>query len=274
MGPQKSWLPDGKRLHLHHGPIDLIISAEGPGAVAAFDAASERFHSILQGLVDELPVLRSPMRPDSQVSDPVGARMIAAARPYAERFVTPMAAVAGAVADEILAAMRRAGPLEKAYVNNGGDIAFYLGPDRSLRAMGPAGMIEITHTDGAGGMATSGWRGRSHSFGIADAVTVVARSAAAADMAATLIANAVDVPGHPAIRRIPAAVESPDSDLGDRLVTKNVGQLETDEIAKALENGVRTAKEFQHKGLILQSILALQGETRTLTNQVKDLTDA
>ena len=31
------------------------------------------------------------------------------------------------------------------------------------------------------GVATSGWRGRSHSLGIADSVTVVARNAAAAD---------------------------------------------------------------------------------------------
>ena len=274
IGPQKSWLADGKRLHLHHGPIDLIIGAEGPDAAAAFKASSERFDTILQGLVDELPMLRSPMRIGLKVRDPVGARMIEAVRPYSDRFVTSMAAVAGAVADEILNAMCAAGRLEKTYVNNGGDIAFHLAPTRSFRAMGPAGLIEIAHSDGAGGMATSGWSGRSHSLGIADAVTVVARSAAAADVAATLIANAVDLPGHPAITRAPASDENPDSDLGDRLVTKSVGTLHPDEVASALDRGARAARVFQRKGLILQSILALKGETRTITKQVKDLTHA
>jgi ApbE superfamily uncharacterized protein (UPF0280 family) len=67
-------------------------------------------------------------------------------------------------------------------------------------------------------VATSGWRckgkgGRSFSFGIADAVTVLAGSAAAADAAATVIANAVDLPGHGAITRRPASAIDPDSDL-------------------------------------------------------------
>ena len=53
--------------------------------------------------------------------------MHAAVAPFAEEsFITPMAAVAGAVADEILQAMRRAAPLARAYVNNGGDIALHL----------------------------------------------------------------------------------------------------------------------------------------------------
>ena len=38
------------------------------------------------------------------------------------------------------------------------------------------------------GVATSGWRGRSHSLGIADSVTVLAATAAMADAAATVIA--------------------------------------------------------------------------------------
>ena len=28
-GPQVTWLQDGKRLHLNHGPIDLIVEAFG-----------------------------------------------------------------------------------------------------------------------------------------------------------------------------------------------------------------------------------------------------
>ena len=75
------------------------------------------------------------------------------------------------------------------------------------------------------GIATSGWRGRSFSLGIADAVTVLADRAAMADAAATIIANAVDLPGHPGVVRVPARDLAPDSDLGDRLVTQGVGEL-------------------------------------------------
>ena len=84
-------------------------------------------------------------------------------------------------------------------------------------------MIEAD--DPARGIATSGRHGRSFSLGIADAVTVLARTAAQADAAATIIANAVDLPGHPAILRCPAHDLQPDSDLGARLVTRDVGDL-------------------------------------------------
>ncbi|MEM6440700.1 MAG: UPF0280 family protein, partial [Pseudomonadota bacterium] len=196
-GPQAAWLPDGRRLHLHHGPVDLILDAWGAGRGAALEAARARFETLLEGLVRDLPALRRPVAEDPVVFDPVARRMVAAARPHAEVFVTPMAAVAGAVADEVLAALTAAGPLAKAYVNNGGDIALHLAagatPETAFRAMGPTGQIRIEARDPARGLATSGWRGRSHSLGIADAVTVAARSAAEADVAATLLANAIDL---------------------------------------------------------------------------------
>src|SRR5690606_41231750 len=70
--------------------------------------------------------------------------------------------------------------------------------------------IRIRAEDEVRGVATSGWRGRSFSLGIADAVTVLARTGAEADAAATLIANAVDLPGHPAIKRRPARELAPE----------------------------------------------------------------
>jgi ApbE superfamily uncharacterized protein (UPF0280 family) len=85
------------------------------------------------------------------------------------------------------------------------------------------------------GIATSGWRGRSQSLGIADAVTVLARTAAAADAAATLVANAVDIE-HPSIRRLPARDVKHDSDLGERLVTVAVEPLPATAIARALSS--------------------------------------
>jgi uncharacterized protein len=124
------------------------------------------------------------------------------------------------------------------------------------------GTARITARDGARGVATSGWRGRSFSLGIADAVTVVAGTASHADAAATLIANAVDLPGHPAIARASARSRDPQSDLGERLVTLAVGPLREAEITQALECGAREAELWRDRGLIEAAALSLCGRTR------------
>ncbi|MFD2054139.1 UPF0280 family protein [Mesorhizobium calcicola] len=270
-GPQVHWLQDGKRLHLNHGPIDLIVEAFGETGECrqAYGQAVARFQTILPELVEELPELRRPAAPRPRAfGGPTARRMEAAVVPLAEKFITPMAAVAGSVADEILAALLAGRTLERAYVNNGGDSALHLGAGQSMRLAiagtghGLADRIVIRAGDGVRGVATSGWRGRSFSLGIADAVTVLARTGAEADAAATLIANAVDLAGHPAIRRIPARDLAPDSDLGGRLVTQEVGRLSPSEIATALDGGLAVAEDFHCRGLIAASALFLAGQTR------------
>jgi ApbE superfamily uncharacterized protein (UPF0280 family) len=270
--PQAALLPDG-RLHLQDGPIDLVIAAVGePGAVQdAYRAAAERFTGILDELCGELSLLRSPADPDRCVlQGPVARRMHAAVAPFARTgFITPMAAVAGAVAEEILDAMTRAAMLRKAYVNNGGDIALHLCGDEEFtiglvdRPDRPAlyGSARVTSADGVRGVATSGRHGRSFSLGIADAATILAATAAQADAAATVVANAVDLPGHPAIRRVPARDLQPDSDLGDRPVTREVGVLTRREIDTALGCGVDCATRLLASGLILGAALHLGGES-------------
>lgn len=260
-GAQAQMLPCGRRLHLHHGPIDLIIEATGPQAAVCYASATRRFETVLAGLAAELPALRSPLRAGSKFNDPVARRMQQAVAPHCGVFVTPMAAVAGAVADAVLAAMVTAHAPAKAYVNNGGDVAFHLTQDHRMQAAGPAGPICISAEDPVRGLATSGWRGRSHSLGIADAVTVAAKNAAAADVAATLIANAVDLPGHPSIARLPAHDLSPDSDLGARAVTTQVGALSTAEVETALSRGRAVAQDLCAQGLIHQAVLRLRGQT-------------
>lgn len=261
-GAQAALLPDGRRLHLHHGPIDLIVEVIGAPREAAYARAVDRSETLLSGLVEELPALRRPLERHA-FADPVARRMARAVRPFAETFVTPMAAVAGAVADEVLAALVADADIPKAYVNNGGDIAFHLGPRQTVTSLSPAGDIEITENSPSRGLATSGWRGRSHSLGIADAVTVAAQTAAAADVAATLIANAVDLPGHSAIHRVPASDLSPDSDLGGRLVTMGVAPLTSEETNSAIARGLVIAKDFVGRGLIHEAVLALNGFAAT-----------
>ncbi|MEX0339412.1 MAG: UPF0280 family protein [Arenibacterium sp.] len=261
-------LADGRRLHLHHGPIDLIIDAEGMGRCAALKRAGVRFETVLQELVDELPALRVPVVGQDPPKGTIARAMWQAVGAHRPAFATPMAAVAGAVADEVLRAMT-AGRTEvgKAYVNNGGDIALHLAPGAALIAAVAGGPVErlcVKSVNPARGIATSGWRGRSYSLGIADAVTVLAKTAAAADVAATLIANAVDLPGHPAITRQPAQDVSPDSDLGTRLVTRAVGWLDPDETGEALDRGLRVAQEMQARGLIHAAALMLNGDYRVV----------
>jgi ApbE superfamily uncharacterized protein (UPF0280 family) len=284
--PQIGFLADGRRLHLQDGPIDLIVEAWGTetNIRAAYDAAARRFNGLLDELCDELPMLRQAADPaHCPLQGTVARRMHDAVAPFAgECFITPMAAVAGSVAEEILGAMVGAARLARAYVNNGGDIALHLadGEQFNLGLMdrpdghGLLRTAVIRASDPSRGVATSGRRGRSFSLGIADAVTVLARTASQADAAATMIANAVDLPDHPGIVRIPAQDMQPDSDLGARLVTRDVGGLSRDDIANALDAGVACARNLLARGLIDGAALRLSGETAVVAMRGIEMRDA
>jgi ApbE superfamily uncharacterized protein (UPF0280 family) len=273
-------LPDGRRLYLHDGPIDIVLEAFGAvrEIEIAYRAAAERFVTVLDELCQELPALRTPARPSAaEVVGPVAKRMAAAVAPYAKRwFITPMAAVAGAVGEEILSAMTSAAKLERAYVNDGGDIALHISQGHFVAGMVDKpeggslfGSAVLEAAQPVRGIATSGWRGRSFSLGIADAVTVLADRAAMADAAATIIANAVDLPGHPNVLRIPAQDLVPDCDLGRRLVTQAVGALTSSEVACALDAGEIIASDLLAQGLIRAAALHLQGETRMVASPLQ-----
>jgi ApbE superfamily uncharacterized protein (UPF0280 family) len=270
--PQIAMLPDGRRLHLQDGPIDLIVEARGHerDVGAAYRAAAKRFTGLLDELCGELALLRSPANENSpSLRGVVAQRMNRAVLPFArDCYITPMAAVAGSVAEEILNAMVQTADLERAYVNNGGDIALHLGRGESFSIglmdrpdhYGMMRTMTVGSSDPARGIATSGWRGRSFSLGIADAVTVLARTASQADAAATVIANAVELPGHPAVLRRPANEIQPDSDLGATPVTREVGKLSHAEIREALDRGAERARQGFDLGLIESAVLRLSGD--------------
>ena len=278
-GAARARFADG-RWHFQHGPIDLVIGVDGdPAAVGlALAAAWSRFSGVLDELVGELPLLRAPCAPAANgrlPRGPIARRMVEACSPYARRFglfVTPMAAVAGSVAQEIVAHFARPG-IRRAWVNNGGDIALWLADGAAVdvgmvtRVDAPAidGQLRIADGDRPRGIATSGWRGRSLSLGIADAVTVLADTAAMADAAATMIANAVDV-DHPAVRRALASALRDDSDLGDRAVTVAVDALPADAVDLALGRGERFAQRCIDVGLATQAVLSLQGRSRIVAD--------
>jgi ApbE superfamily uncharacterized protein (UPF0280 family) len=264
------------RWHFQHGPIDLIIDidADRETRERSIAACWDEFQHVLPTLVGELPALRRGVSDLPLVRGPVAQRMLRACAPFADvRFITPMAAVAGAVADHLIAVFDRPG-VKRACINNGGDIAIRLSPgakyrvgiwsrlDRPVSSTGGIGPLDSAFTldedTPVRGIATSGWRGRSFSLGIADSVTVLAHDAAAADAAATLIANAVNC-DYPGIVRLPAEQLKDDSDLGSRLVTVDVPPLPPSVIATALSRGRAEAEWCRERGLIYAAALFLQG---------------
>ena len=275
MTASRAPFPDGRQ-HFQHGPIDIVIDADGdPAAVrAAHDDAWHRFGTVLPELVAELPLLRRPVRGPCALRGGIAQRMWLACRPHHAEFITPMAAVAGAVAQELIGFYQRPG-IARAWVNNGGDIALHLAPGATLRiglfadlarldarqlceGLALDAHFTVQHELPVRGIATSGWRGRSFSLGIADSVTVLARTAADADAAATMIANAVDV-DDPAIVRTPASSLKDDTDLGDIPVTVDVPPLPHDQVQAALRAGLKRARALQSRGLIWSAALICQG---------------
>ena len=275
MGAQRMLLGDG-RLHLQHGPMDIVIGADGePAAVQqAHAAAWQRFQGLLQELVNELPALRAPVHDGCPVRGTVARRMWQAVHPYRAVYITPMAAVAGAVAQELVVAYQRPG-VRRAWVNNGGDIALHLTVGecfrvglfadldqwpRALAAQGLAvdGVFDVDHDSPVRGVATSGWKGRSFSLGIADSVTVLAVTAAQADAAATPIGNAVDLP-HAGIVRRPANTVRAASDLGAIAATGTGPPLPPVKAQAALAAGCTRALELRSAGHIVSCVITCQG---------------
>src|SRR5574338_352693 len=94
MSPSARMLADGRRLHLQHGPIDLIIEGWGePSEVmSAYRQAVRYFEPLLDVLVGELAILRRQVGADlPPVEGPVATRMVRAAARHMGVFVTPMA---------------------------------------------------------------------------------------------------------------------------------------------------------------------------------------
>lgn len=286
MDASRQSLPNG-RLLFQHGPIDIVIGVDGEddAVQSAHEAAWQRFRSVLPELVAELPLLRRPVQGPCPLRGRIAQRMWCACRPHHTQFITPMAAVAGAVAQELIAHYQQSG-IRRAWVNNGGDIALHLAPGESLRVglfsdlarldehqlkhgLALDGRFTIHADMPVRGIATSGWRGRSFSLGIADSVTVLASSASLADAAATMVANAVNV-NAPGIERRPACTLKDDTDLGKIPVTIAVPRLTAEQRETALQAGLQQARLLQQRGVIYAAALICQGQLLSTSLSVTD----
>jgi ApbE superfamily uncharacterized protein (UPF0280 family) len=248
------------RLFLNHGPIDIVLEAFGKDKPLAYEKAKKYFSTLLNELVLDMDLLKKEVVPHRNFNNKISQSMQNATEKFYPEFITPMAAVAGSVADNILNVLVKDTKLEKAYVNNGGDVSFYLTENQTVKsslASIPNIIAEIDYKDKSRGIATSGWRGRSFSLGIADSVTVLADNAAMADAAATMIANSVNIKNHPLIIKKPAEEIYEDSDLKNLMVTVEVGDLKQSEIEDALRNGNEVGKTYLESGLINSALIEL-----------------
>ena len=257
------------KVYVDYGPVQMTISAEQHGKFLTkeVEQAGSLVPEILKSLAGVLPLAKQPWPKIREVDSlpRVLSLMTQAVSRTKEKNLTPMAAVAGTFAD-LIADFLMSRRATKVIVNNGGDIAIRL-KERETAEIGIAprvGARTLTHylslkpQNEVGGVATSGFGGRSFTLGIADAVVVAAKSSALADACATLVANYTNVEV-PSIERCLAREIDPNTDIPDLMVTVKVGPLQERAVQEAIARGLARAKELIKAKLIYGSIIFVAG---------------
>lgn len=200
------------------------------------------------------------------IKDPLVLKMINSVVELGDEDLTPMAAVAGTIADAVADFLFERG-MTKVVVDNGGDVAIRahrdapitvgIRPDVNDRAV--SHVIGLDPSIPSHGVATSGLGGRSLTRGIASAATVVARTASLADAAATAVANASFLEDEQVWRR-PAEELDPYTDIPGLDITVKVGPLSEEKKSMAVSKALRRAEELVRRELILGAFVAVQGK--------------
>lgn len=250
-------LSDG-RVFVDYGPTSMVITARRQGAplVELATAAFPLIRDSLEEIAHALPVLRQfPKDGDFSQLEGLPRVMAEAALATGEETLTPMAAVAGTVADTVADWLFAQGA-DLVAVNNGGDVAVRLGPGQEMRMGilprfegGISQVVTLRAEYGIGGVCTSGLGGRSLTRGIANAVTVFARRCAVADTCATHLANCSYLPS-PRVHTCLAGELEPDSDIASLRIVHQVDPLEAAEIQQGLEQVRQEAlRQLEHGNL-------------------------
>jgi ApbE superfamily uncharacterized protein (UPF0280 family) len=251
------------------GPMRLIIRAwkKGKPQIHLAHGAAEQSFMYLERIARHrselsrpIPVIKTPP------PDTLAIAMVQSANAVGDGDLTPMAAVAGAIADAVADWLFERG-MTKVIVDNGGDISIRLLEndtvtvgirsdvnDRQISHIVCLDAGQLTY-----GVTTSGVGGRSFTRGIASAVTVLAATASVADAASTAIANACFVEDS-RILQLPAENIDPNSDLGGTRVTIEVGPLSSEKKLKAIKNARKKAESLLQKGVIIGAFIALENQ--------------
>lgn len=262
------------------GPMRLVIRAMRKGQPQielACRAATESF-GYLERVAKFRPRLSQPAKKfESLPEDRLIRCMVQNACALDEDNLTPMATVAGSIADAVADWLFDRGAT-KVIVDNGGDIAIRLAPDEtttvgvrsSLTVSELSHVIALNANAPSWGVTTSGLGGRSLTRGIASAVTTLATNASIADAAATVIANTCFVEDERIIQS-PAELVDPNTDLGGIEVTTHVGPLSPEKISLAIDHARQRAESFIRKGLIVGALIALK-DRYALTDGMRNFT--
>jgi hypothetical protein len=216
------------RERFHFRETFANILADDPAHVNAAKAGMMAARQVLEAYIARDPFFAAtfdPYEPDSD--EPVITRMADAAR---KAGVGPMAAVAGTIAWAGVEAMQEAGAMF-GVIDNGGDIA--LVANRPVRVGVHAGGAVLSNRvafvvppqENILGICTSSATvGPSISFGMADAVTIIARDVALSDAWATSVCNQIRPSDHSVLERVdPSEVSGIFAIMGD--VTVRWGEL-------------------------------------------------
>lgn len=250
------------------GPMRMFVEASvwGTRRPDLSKVAAEAAIGFLEEAARARPLLAVPAL---KLEDPgmgtLPSSMWKAARLIGDGDLTPMAAVAGTIANAVADFLQNLGA-DRVIVNNGGDVAFRLRNGESLsigiRPNITSGEVShrlrVTPDMRIGGAATSGLGGRSFTRGVASAVTVFASSCASADAAATAVANATYIPSA-AVLRLPAESVDPATDLKGLDVTGFVGELTQSEIRTALDQGLAKAEALVERNIIHSACIFVKG---------------
>ncbi len=251
------------------GPMRLVVRAwvgRVPQPRAAARAAEEAV-VFLERLARVRPLLGRGWRENlPRLREPLALKMAASVAAVGDDDLTPMAAVAGAIADAVADFLVERGQT-RVIVENGGDVAVRVGDGEAVTVgIRPnVGQAAITRVVALGperaswGVATSGVGGRSLTRGVVSAAMVVAADAAGADAAATAVANASLVEDL-AVTRGAAETLDPNTDIPGLAVTLAVGPLAEHVRDLALSRAIGRAEELIGKGLAFGAFAALQGK--------------
>lgn len=268
--PIQILLPD--LILIDYGPLTLTVSAWAEGEPRPVMAARAAVFALdlLRELSAAQPLLKTPAGKIKNLKDgsPILRDAVRSCRAVSPE-LTGLAAVAGLTADKVLQEAVRLGA-DRVIVNNGGDVALITsGTDRVKVGLKTHPEGEVTHfleiaaEDKIGGVATSGWTGRSFSTGVADVVTVWAGDCTTADAAATWIASRTDLRSDK-ISRTPAGELDPATDIPLLDVTRRVGRLTKEEKEEALAAGQAESRKLIARNVIHGVFLAVQGDHRWL----------